>query len=85
MSQSSPEPYRIELSDEMLRDLGERLSRTRRRPGKTLYELTPFQRDHLIEFESAMISRLACSAQKQYCVATGAWYQGRIWVNFCRS
>src|SRR2546421_11464799 len=29
MSQSSPKPYRIEFSDEMLRDLGERLSRTR--------------------------------------------------------
>src|SRR5260221_12440565 len=29
MSQLSPKPYRIEFSDEMLRDLGERLSRTR--------------------------------------------------------
>src|SRR5258707_5813247 len=29
MSQPRPKPYRIEFSDEMLRDLGERLSRTR--------------------------------------------------------
>src|SRR6266567_571926 len=29
MSQLSPKPYRIEFSDEMLRDLRERLSRTR--------------------------------------------------------
>jgi pimeloyl-ACP methyl ester carboxylesterase len=29
MSQSAPEPYRIQFSDEMLRDLRERLSRTR--------------------------------------------------------
>ena len=29
MRQCSPKPYRIEFSDEMLRDLGDRLNRTR--------------------------------------------------------